>query len=292
MNINFEYYKIFYHAAKLSSISAAARELCISQPAVSQAVKALEQAIGIELFIRTKKGVSLTSAGELLYKHVADGYESITLGEQQLSQMLHMETGEIRIGASDMTLQFYLLPYLEKFHQLYPDIKVHVTNAPTPSTINHLLSGNIDFGIVTSPFPGDSQIDIRQAREIEDIFIAGPRFSYLKDRILSYDELSVLPIICLENDTSTRAYVDSFLFDEGVTLRPEFELSTSDMIAQFVMRNLGVGSIMADFAQSYIDRGDLFRLQFKKPIPKRHMCIISDRRRGMSVAANKLMELL
>ena len=142
MNINFEYYKIFYHVAKASSISAAARELCISQPAVSQAVKALEQAIGIELFIRTKKGVSLTNAGEILYSHVAAGYESISLGEQQLSQLLHMETGEISIGASDMTLQFYLLPYLEHFHQLYPGIKVHVTNAPTPSTINHLLSGN------------------------------------------------------------------------------------------------------------------------------------------------------
>ena len=148
MNINFEYYKIFYHVAKASSISAAARELCISQPAVSQAVKALEQAIGIELFIRTKKGVSLTNAGEILYSHVAAGYESISLGEQQLSQLLHMETGEIRIGASDMTLQFYLLPYLEHFHQLYPGIKVHVTNAPTPSTINHLLSGKTS---VSSP---------------------------------------------------------------------------------------------------------------------------------------------
>lgn len=292
MNINFEYYKIFYHVAKASSISSAARELCISQPAVSQAVKALEQAIGIELFIRTKKGVSLTNAGEILYSHVAEGYESISLGEQQLSQLLHMETGEIRIGASDMTLQFYLLPYLEHFHQLYPGIKVHVTNAPTPSTINHLLSGNIDFGIVTSPLPADPHMEIRQAREIEDIFIAGPRFSYLQGKTLDYHDLDELPIICLEHDTSTRAYVDTFLSHEGVTLQPEFELSTSDMIAQFVMRNLGVGSIMADFAQSYIDRGDLFRLQFKKPIPKRHMCIISDRRRGMSVAANKLMELL
>ncbi len=292
MNINFEYYKIFYHVARAASISAAARELCISQPAVSQAIKALEQAIGIELFIRTKKGVSLTNAGEILYSHVASGYEAISLGEQQLSQLLHMETGEIRIGASDMTLQFYLLPYLEHFHQLYPGINVHVTNAPTPSTINHLLSGNIDFGIVTSPLPADPHMEIRQAREIEDIFIAGPRFAYLQNKTLNYHDLDDLPIICLEHDTSTRAYVDTFLSHEGVTLQPEFELSTSDMIAQFVMRNLGIGSIMADFAQSYIDHGDLFRLQFKKPIPKRHMCIISDRRRGMSVAANKLMELL
>ena len=289
---NLEAYKVFYYVAKCGSVTKAAGELSISQPAVSQAVKQLENTLDVPLFHRAAKGVRLTGEGELLYSYVAKGYEQIELGVKKVHQMQNMELGEVRIGASDMTLQFYLLPYLEHFHQLYPGIKVHVTNAPTPSTINHLLSGNIDFGIVTSPLPADPHMEIRQAREIEDIFIAGPRFSYLQGKTLDYHELDELPIICLEHDTSTRAYVDTFLSHEGVTLQPEFELSTSDMIAQFVMRNLGIGSIMADFAQSYIDRGDLFRLQFKKPIPKRHMCIISDRRRGMSVAANKLMELL
>ena len=289
---NLEAYKVFYYVAKCGSVTKAAGELSISQPAVSQAIKQLENTLDAALFHRAAKGVRLTSEGELLYSYVAKGYEQIEMGVKKVHQMQNMELGEVRIGASDMTLQFYLLPYLEHFHQLYPGIKVHVTNAPTPSTINHLLSGNIDFGIVTSPLPADPHMEIRQAREIEDIFIAGPRFSYLQGKTLDYHELDELPIICLEHDTSTRAYVDTFLSHEGVTLQPEFELSTSDMIAQFVMRNLGIGSIMADFAQSYIDRGDLFRLQFKKPIPKRHMCIISDRRRGMSVAANKLMELL
>ena len=292
MNINYEYYKIFYYVAKTASISAAAKELCVSQPAVSQAVKSLEQAIGINLFIRTKTGVSLTGAGELLYKHVAEGYEAISMGEQQLARLMHLETGEIRIGASDMTLQFYLLPYLERFHQLYPGIKVHVTNAPTPSTIDHLFANNIDFGIVTTPLPQNPNMEIRNAREIEDIFIAGPRFNDLKGKVLDYPDLQKLPIICLENDTSTRAYVDQFLANEGVTLTPEFELATSDMIAQFAKRNLGIGSIVADFAGDYIDRGEIFRLNFKKHIPKRNMCIISDRRRGMSIAAMKLMELL
>ena len=280
MNINYEYYKIFYYVAKTASISAAAKELCVSQPAVSQAVKSLEQAIGINLFIRTKKGVSLTGAGELLYKHVAEGYEAISMGEQQLARLMHLETGEIRIGASDMTLQFY------------PGIKVHVTNAPTPSTIDHLFANNIDFGIVTTPLPQNPNMEIRNAREIEDIFIAGPRFNNLKGKVLDYPDLQKLPIICLENDTSTRAYVDQFLAHEGVTLTPEFELATSDMIAQFAKRNLGIGSIVADFAGDYIDRGEIFRLNFKKHIPKRNMCIISDRRRGMSIAAMKLMELL
>ena len=292
MNISMEYYKIFYYVAKYKSITGAAGELCISQPAVSQALKQLEQALGVSLFVRTVKGVSLTKEGTMLYSYVKNGYEQIALGEQKLQEMLNMKTGEIRIGASDMTLQFYLLPHLERFHQLYPGIKVHVTNAPTPSTIDHLFANNIDFGIVTTPLPQNPNMEIRNAREIEDIFIAGPRFNDLKGKVLDYQYLQKLPIICLENDTSTRAYVDQFLAHEGVTLTPEFELATSDMIAQFAKRNLGIGSIVADFAGDYIDRGEIFQLNFKKHIPKRNMCIISDRRRGMSIAAMKLMELL
>lgn len=111
------------------------------------------------------------------------------MGEQQLARLMHLETGEIRIGASDMTLQFYLLPHLERFHQLYPGIKVHVTNALTPSTIDHLFANNIDFGIVTTPLPQNPNMEIRNAREIEDIFIAGPRFNDLKGKVLDYPDL-------------------------------------------------------------------------------------------------------
>lgn len=91
--------------------------------------------------------------------------------------MQNMELGEVRIGASDMTLQFYLLPYLEKFHEQYPGIKVIVTNAPTPETLNYLREGHIDFGIVSTPFPERPDIQMIPVREIEDVFVAGRRFS-------------------------------------------------------------------------------------------------------------------
>ena len=115
MNINLEYYRIFYHVAKAGSFTLAGEELCISQPAVSQAVKLLESSLGNKLFIRVPKGVRLTPEGAVLYSYVQKGYEYILLGEEQFRKMLDLENGEIRIGASDMTLQFYLLPYLEKF---------------------------------------------------------------------------------------------------------------------------------------------------------------------------------
>ena len=153
MDINLEYYKIFYYVGKIGSISGAAESLCISQPAVSQAVKQLEKALGISLFVRRAKGVELTVEGKVLYSYVKQGYEYIKLGERQLMQMIDMENGEVRIGASDMTLRYFLLNHLENFHEKYPNIKVSVTNAPTPETLKYLMEGKIDFGVVSGTLP-------------------------------------------------------------------------------------------------------------------------------------------
>lgn len=292
MNVNLEYYKIFYHVAQCQSITGAAGELCISQPAVSQAIKQLEQSLGTKLFMRTAKGVTLTNEGHTLFSYVKNGYEQIQLGEQKLQEMLNMKTGEIRIGASDMTLQFYLLPYLRKYHQMYPDIKVTVTNAPTPETIEHLQAGRIDFGIVSQPFEAESHLRVLPVRDIQDVFIAGSKFWNYKKQMMRYEDLKHLPIICLESDTSTRRYVDAFLAENQVKLEPEFELATSDMIVQFALQNLGIGCVVQDFAQAYIEKDALFLLQFDKQLPKRQICVVNDDRLPLSVAAGKLMELL
>ena len=176
---NLEAYKVFYYVAKCGSVTKAAGELSISQPAVSQAIKQLENTLDAALFHRAAKGVRLTSEGELLYSYVAKGYEQIEMGVKKVHQMQNMELGEVRIGASDMTLQFYLLPYLDLFHQKYPAIKVHVTNGPTPETLMYLKEGKIDFGVVTEPFAEDETMDIQVVREVEDIFVAAHRYTCL-----------------------------------------------------------------------------------------------------------------
>lgn len=292
MDINLEYYKIFYYVTKYQSITQAAEVLSISQPAVSQAVKNLEKALGCKLFVRMAKGVRLTSEGEVLFSFVSKGYESILAGERKLSEILDLEGGEICIGASDMTLQFYLLSYLEQFHEKYPDIKVTVTNAPTPETLGYLEDGRIDFGVVSTPVitkHGCIQIPVRKIR---DIFVAGHKFEYLKGKKLCYRELSDLPVMCLEGDTSTRRYVAEFLEKEHVMLQPEFELATSDMLIQFAKRSLGVASVVEDFAKQAIREGELFELQFDKEIPKREFCIVYNDKIPMSTAAGKLFQTL
>lgn len=292
MNINLEYYKIFYYVVQKGSFTLAAEQLCITQPAVSQAIKTLESNLGNKLFVRAAKGVKLTKEGEVLYSYIKRGYEYILLGETTFQKMLDLENGEIRIGASDMTLQFYLLPYLEKFHEKYPKIKVKVTNAPTPETIRNLLDGKIDFGIVSTPFETKPEIQEMHVRELKDIFIAGNKFLSLKHRTLQYSDLCEYPLICLEKNTSTRAYLDQYLEEAQVDLQPEFELATSDMIVQFVKRNLGIGYVVYDFAKPLLESGEIFELMFNRKIPSRNICIISTGKNPMSTAAKELLKQL
>lgn len=292
MNLNLEYYKIFYYVAKTGGITLAAEQLSISQPAVSQAVKNLERGVGMPLFLRTGKGVRLTSAGEMLFSYVERGYETILLGEQKLRDMKSLESGEIRIGASDMTLRFYLLPFLQQFHEAYPKIRLNVTNGPTPETVRYLQEGKIDFGVVTEPLEDTSGMEVYPVREISDVFVAGLRFLEFKNRTVSLKELERLPIISLEKNTSTRRYMDAFMAENGISLNSEIELATSDMIVQFARRNLGVASVVEDFARDYVERGELFALKLPKKIPSRHICVLLKKKNPLSVAANRLTEIM
>lgn len=289
---NLEYYKVFYYVAKHGSLTVAAGKLSVSQPAVSQSMKLLEGQLGVRLFVRGARGVRLTQEGELLFAYVDSAFAQLRQGERRLQQLLDLELGEIRIGASDMTLRFYLLPYLELFHEKYPKIKVRVTNAPTPETIQYLAEEKIDFGVVSAPISVNEELCVRQVREIEDTFVAGRRFAEYQDRRLPLGELEKLPVISLEKNTSTRSYLDSFLQENGVELHPEFELATSDMIVQFAARNLGVGCVMKDFAKEQLSDGTLFELQFVKKIPKRSFCVITRPRAPLSPAAMNLLKLL
>ena len=289
---NLEYFKVFYHTAKCGSVTGAAALLSISQPAVSQSLKQLEKYLGVPLFARGSRGVKLTAEGELLYSYVAKGYEQIELGVEKVRQMRNLELGEVHIGASDMTLQFYLLPFLEKFHERYPDIKVTVSNGPTPETLEVLQEGKIDFGVVSTPFEKAGDVEAIQVREIEDVFVAGRKFIQYKNHMLDLQELEGLPMIFLEGNTSTRSYMNDYLRENGIVLQPEFELATSDMVVQFALRNLGVGCVVRDFAREALESGRLFELRFNKMIPKRTICVVRSGRAVLPTAAEKLLEIM
>lgn len=290
MTANLEYYKVFYHVVKYNSVTRAAEALSLSQPAVSQSIRQLESVLGVKLLKRTPRGIAPTAEGRLLFSYVEKGYEQFETGEKRLLQMQNLERGEIMIGASDMTLRFFLLPYLERFHEKYPGIKVSVTNGPTPATMRLLREGRIDFGVVSGPLVPEKGIQMSRVKTIEDIFVAGKKFAAYADEVQPLHLLEQLPLITLDQLTSTRKYVQQFLEDNKVSMNPEFELSTSDMIVQFALRNLGVGSVMKDFAKEQLESGELVQLRFDVQVPPRSFLVVKDQKNMTGLAAARLLE--
>lgn len=292
MTANLEYYKVFYHVIKCGSVTRAAQALALSQPAVSQSVKQLEGALGVRLLTRTQKGIAPTAEGRLLFSYVEKGYELLETGEKKLAQMRGLECGEITIGASDMTLRFFLLPYLERFHERYPNVRICVTNGPTPATLRLLREGKIDFGVVSGPLAQTEPVRMVPVKRVEDIFVAGKRFSAYFNGTQPLRLLEKLPLIMLDMQTSTGKYVRGFLEKNGVKVNTEFELATSDMIVQFALRNLGVGSVMREFAREELEKGTLQELHFDVRIPGRDFVVVTDGRETGSLAAAKLLEMI
>lgn len=284
-------YRVFYQVAISRSFTLAAQALFISQPAVSRSIRQLEEELHCSLFVRTPRGVVLTREGETLLRHVAAGLDQIAQGEKKLAAQVNLDSGEICVGASDMTLRFFLLPYLERFHSLYPGVKIHVTNGPTPETLRFLEQGRIDFGVVSEPAGDLAALSPIPVGQVQDIFIAGERFAHLADKPLPLAAFETLPVICLEKNTSTRGYLDRFFADNGAVFNPEFELATSSLIVQFACRNLGIGCVVEDFAREALADGRIVRLMTEKDIPPRRLCLV----RGTapsSKAAERLLELI
>ena len=292
MDINLELYKVFCYVVRSGSISRASQELFISQPAVSQSIKQLETKLGGQLFFRTPKGITLTPEGEVLYKYIEQGYNMILMAENKFSEAINLDAGEIRIGASDMTLKYFLLPHLEEFHKRYPKVRIKVTNGPSPETVASLKSGLIDFGVASLPISDDSAIDIIEAMEIQDCFIANYRFGHLVSKKIQLNELSDYPVIMLEKNTSTRRYIDHFLSSYGVSLIPEIELATSDLLVQFARRGLGISCVVRNFAEIDLENGSLFELDLENKIPTRQIGIVKLKNTPLSAAAVKFIELI
>ncbi|WP_371381011.1 LysR family transcriptional regulator [Sporomusa aerivorans] len=292
MHINLELYRIFYVTAKTGSISKAAKELFTSQPAVSQSIKLLEQKLGGQLFFRTSKGVSLTAEGEIFFRYIEQGYQLIQTAEHKFQEMLHLLTGQIRIGAGDTLSKYYLLPYLGQFNECHPQIQIHVTNQTTFEILDFLKSGKIDLGIINLPIERDAAVEITETQKIQDCFVAGRKFRHLSEAEISLTDLTKYPIMVLEKGGNSRTFLEKYWSANGLVLQPEFELGTIDLLIHFAKTGLGVSCVIKDFISEELQNGELYEIKVKEPIPKRSIGLVVLRDVPLSTAARKFVSLL
>jgi LysR family cyn operon transcriptional activator len=291
MIANLEWYRVFYITAKCGSFSKAAEVLFITQPAISYVVKQLESSLGGKLFFRTSKGVTLTAEGKVLFQYIEQAYGFLTTAEQKIAEMHQLLRGEIRIGAGDTLCKHYLLPHLEAFHTSFPEIKIQVTNRTSQETVQLLKEGKIDFGIVNLPIE-DMQVDIRETLQLQDCFVAGEKYKSLASSPISLQELSKFPIILLEKGSSTRRYIDHYAQNLGISIQPEIELGSIDLLVQFARSGLGISCVVKNFITEELNQSILYEIQLEHPLPIRNAGIITLRNMPLSVAATHLLKYL
>ncbi len=293
MDVNFELYKVFYEVARGLSFSAASARLYISQSAVSQSVKLLEEKMKCTLFTRNTKQVKLTQEGEILFKHVEQAYNFIKAGERSISEVQSLKKGEIRIGASDTICKHYLLPHFEKFNRMYPDIKIHVTNRTSPKCLELLKNGSADVVVVNLPGTGmDKNLQIKKIKTIQDVFIAGQVFADLRDKQIGLKDLQRYPMLMLEKSTTTRNFIDSFLESRGINIIPEIELESVDLLIELAKIGLGISLVVRDYIKKELADGEVFVLNIKEKIPQRNLGVVTNGHVPVPVAAERFIELL
>ena len=272
MEQNLSSYRIFYAVANTGNISRAAKELYISQPAISKSIQKLEENLEVKLFDRSSRGVSLTPEGELLYTHVKSAFETLSLGEDRLRRSIALGMGNLAIGASATLCKYVLLPYLRDFIKKYPHIHISIACHSTHQTLKLLGDGRLDIGLVGRP-QSLKNIGFYPLQEIEDTFVATRSYLHnLKARGIEKGHiLQNSTLLLLDRENMTRQYIDSYFQENHIMAQDVIEVSNLDLLIEMSKISLGVGSVIRDFVQNELKAGSLLEIPLGTPLQKREI---------------------
>ena len=291
MNISYDYYRVFYYVAKYKSFTAAARILFNNQPNITRMMKKMEEELGCSLFIRNRRGVSLTPEGEKLYAHVSVAFEHITIGEQEIARDKELKSGVVTIAASEIALHCVLLPVLKEYRRLYPEIRIRISNHSTPQALMTLKEGLADFAIVTEPFDLPADINGEIICSIQEVAVCTKQYEIEEGTKLSNNQIFEHSIIGLEENTSSFTFYTEYFNSIGVTYKTDIEAATADQILPMVKSDLGIGFVPTDFLNKE-DMDNLVILDLEKELPKRNICILKRKNTSLSLAAHELEKMI
>lgn len=272
MNQNLSSYRIFYTVANTGNISKAAKELYISQPAISKSIQKLEESVGCKLFSRSSRGVVLTDEGKLLYEHVSEAFETLTLGEEKLKRSIELGVGHLKIGVSSTLCKYLLLPYLKEFIRQNPHISISISCQSTNDTLKLLEDNKIDIGLIGKP-ENLKNIHFDFLEEIEDIFVAAKDYlRNLKARGIQKDHiLQSSTLMLLDKNNMTRQYIDDYLQENQIIIKDSIDISDMDLLIDFARIGVGVACVIKNFVREDLANGTLMEIPLGFPIHKREV---------------------
>lgn len=288
-NIDFELLKIFYEVAKEENITRASENLFISQPAVSQSIKKLENELGGVLFNRNNKGLSLTEEGKSFFEYVKRAIEMIEKGEDEFSNFKSLKSGKVKIGISTMLAKQILIKPLIHFHKDFGDIKIEILNGLTKDLIEELEKGNLDI-IIFSENINSGNLDSVVIKECHHCFIYNKEF-YQFDEIMSLRHLENTPLILQRRKSNTREMFDILAKEYDLNFANVTEVVSQELVKTLAECGLGVGF----FVKEFLDRKDkklLSTVKLKEQLPLFQIKLAKSSFQQPTFAAQKMIEYI
>lgn len=288
MDTNFNLYYIFYTVAKNGNLSSAAKQLYISQPAVSKSIAKLEEALDVKLLERSSRGVSLTYEGDLLYQHLGPAFSSIQTAQNKLENLKAEAPGSISIGVSSTLCKYILLPKLKEYNAKYTQTKVNIICQPTAQTIEDILSNGIDIGIIGEP-EDETGLSLKNIFDMHDIFVASP--TYL-DSIQKSDQDTNFPdatLLLLDRGNYTRRYVDKYIDTSLTGSLNIIEVNTMDLLIEMAKAGLGIACVIKEFVEDEINQRELVTMKKFPSIPMRHCMLARSQTKEPTQAMQRLL---
>ena len=290
--VNLELYRVFYTVARCGSLTRAAEELYISQPAVSQAVKQLESQLGMPLFDRTHRGVELSEqGGKQIFDIVARALAELGEAEDRLKEIKAAPTGTLRIGASDTIFHFALVDKIAAFHEKYPAVKLHLINTITTETVELLKNGKCDIAFMNLPVE-DKDIEFSSTvMPLNDVFLAGERFAALAQKVQPLRVLHDYPLLMLDGNTVTRRAIEQFSRSVGVQLQPEIESGSLELLIRLAKSGAGIVCAPREYVSRELAEGTLAEIRTDPPLPTRGVGIAFPQNQPLSFAVREFFKL-
>ncbi len=290
--MNLDAWKIFYEVANAKNISKASDRLHISQPAITKQIKNLEEYLHCKLFIRSQKGVTLTTEGELIYGDIKNGLNAFELAEKKISDNNTILSGTIRIGVSTTLTKTYLLKYIRIFHQKYPKVTFEISTDPTSMLKVELKKGKIDFIIAKFPLQTKDDFLYTKIGEMQDIFIASDAYKELASKKLTLKEIVDYPILLQKQPSSSRDYIEKYCLTNKIKLHSVMEIASSNLLIEFTKIGYGIGVVTKEYVLKELQNKEIYELDVTPKIPKRTFGIIALKKDYLSRGSTEFLRML
>ncbi len=289
MNLN--QLRVFKAVFEESSITAAARRLRISQPAVSKQLAELESSLGTTLVDRLPRGVRLTAAGELLQAHTRRIFQAEADAEAALAEFLGLNQGKLSVGAST-TVGSYLVPVVfGDFHKQHPGVGLQLEIGNTSAIQQALREGRLDVGLTEGLVTGED-LDVEVFAHDEIVLIASPDHELARETEVEATRLSQLPLILREQGSGTRDVIEAALADRGISVSPVMSLGGSEAVKNAVAQGLGLALLSRLTVELELAVGRFKELSLRGIELKRALHLLTLKGKHPSPAADEFLGLL